>query len=41
MPVLNFTVRQLSAGGLILLPIAIIADPPVSHLTATNLLGLA
>jgi probable blue pigment (indigoidine) exporter len=40
-PVLTFTAWQLTAGGLILLPIAIIAEPPLPPLTATNLFGLA
>ncbi|MES2845150.1 MAG: EamA family transporter [Pseudomonadota bacterium] len=40
-PVLTFTAWQLTAGGLILLPVAIIAEPPLPPLTGTNLLGLA
>ncbi len=39
-PVLTFTAWQLTAGGLLLLPIALIAEPPLPQLSATNLLGL-
>lgn len=38
---LGFTAWQLTAGGLILLPLALIAEPPLPPLTATNLAGLA
>ncbi|GGF77804.1 probable blue pigment (indigoidine) exporter [Mameliella alba] len=37
---LSFTAWQLTAGGLILLPLALIAEPPLPPLTATNLAGL-
>ena len=37
---LSFTAWQLTAGGLILLPIALIVEPPLPPLTATNLAGL-
>ncbi len=40
-PVLTFTAWQLTAGGLLLLPAALIAEPNFPRLTATNLLGLA
>lgn len=38
---LSFTAWQLTAGGLILLPLALIAEPPLPPLTAVNLVGLA
>jgi probable blue pigment (indigoidine) exporter len=38
---LTFTAWQLTAGGLVLLPVAAWADPGMLDLTATNLLGLA
>lgn len=38
---LSFTAWQLTAGGLILLPLALIVEPPLPALTATNLAGLA
>lgn len=38
---LSFTAWQLTAGGLILLPLALIVEPPLPSLTATNLAGLA
>lgn len=38
---LSFTTWQLTAGGLILLPLALIVEPPLPALTATNLAGLA
>lgn len=37
---LSFTAWQLTAGGLILLPIALSVEPPLPPLTATNLTGL-
>lgn len=37
---LSFTAWQLTAGGLILLPLALIFEPPLPPLTATNLAGL-
>lgn len=37
---LSFTAWQLTAGGLILLPLALIVEPPLPALTATNLAGL-
>lgn len=37
---LSFTAWQLTAGGLILLPIALIVEPPLPPLTVTNLTGL-
>jgi len=37
---LSFTAWQLTAGGLILLPLALITEPPLPSLTATNLAGL-
>ncbi|PWE32193.1 EamA family transporter [Maritimibacter sp. 55A14] len=38
---LSFTAWQLTAGGLILLPLALIVEPPLPPLSATNLGGLA
>ncbi len=38
---LSFTAWQLTAGGLILLPLALIVEPPLPPLSATNLAGLA
>ena len=38
---LSFTAWQLTAGGLILLPLALIAEPPLPPLSPTNLAGLA
>ncbi|MFC3615383.1 EamA family transporter [Lutimaribacter marinistellae] len=38
---LSFTAWQLTAGGLILLPFALIMEPPLPPLTGTNLAGLA
>ncbi|MGH1356668.1 MAG: EamA family transporter [Thalassovita sp.] len=38
---LTFTAWQLTAGGVILLPIALIAEPPLPPLSAPNLAGLA
>jgi probable blue pigment (indigoidine) exporter len=37
---LSFTAWQLTAGGLILLPLALIVEPPLPPLTVTNLAGL-
>ncbi len=37
---LSFTAWQLTAGGLILLPLALIMEPALAPLTATNLAGL-
>ena len=37
---LSFTAWQLTAGGLILLPLALIVEPPLPPLTTTNLAGL-
>lgn len=37
---LSFTAWQLAAGGLILLPLALIMEPTLPHLTMTNLAGL-
>lgn len=37
---LSFTAWQLTAGGLILLPVALIAEPALPPLTATNVAGL-
>ncbi|MDV4145870.1 EamA family transporter [Shimia sp. FJ5] len=38
---LSFTAWQLTAGGLILLPVALIFEPPLPPLSMTNLAGLA
>jgi probable blue pigment (indigoidine) exporter len=38
---LGFTAWQLTAGGLILLPLALLVEPPLPPLTGTNLAGLA
>ncbi|WP_078059120.1 EamA family transporter [Tropicimonas marinistellae] len=40
-PALSFTAWQLTAGGLLLLPFALLLEPPLPPLTATNLAGLA
>jgi probable blue pigment (indigoidine) exporter len=40
-PLLTFTAWQLTAGGLVLLPVALLAAPELPALTADNLLGLA
>lgn len=37
---LSFTAWQLTAGGLILLPLALMLEPPLPPLTVTNLAGL-
>lgn len=39
-PALSFTAWQLTAGGLLLLPLALILEPPLPALTQTNLAGL-
>jgi probable blue pigment (indigoidine) exporter len=39
-PALSFTAWQLTAGGLILLPLALVLEPPLPPLTAVNLAGL-
>jgi probable blue pigment (indigoidine) exporter len=39
-PVLTFTAWQLTAGGLLLAPVALFLEPPLPPLTATNLAGL-
>ncbi|MCT8328197.1 DMT family transporter [Albidovulum sediminis] len=38
---LSFTAWQLTAGGLILLPLALLLEPPLPPLSASNLAGLA
>jgi len=38
---LVFTAWQLAVGGIALLPIALIIEGPITHLSATNLLGFA
>lgn len=40
-PALTFTAWQLTAGGLLLLPVALVLEPALPPLTATNLAGLA
>jgi len=40
-PPLTFTAWQMTAGGLLLLPLAVFASPDVPQFTAANLLGLA
>ncbi|WP_417495562.1 EamA family transporter [Maricaulis sp.] len=40
-PALSFTAWQLTAGGLILLPLALILEPPLPPLTLPSLAGLA
>lgn len=40
-PALSFTAWQLTAGGLILLPLALFVEPALPALSATNLAGLA
>lgn len=39
-PALGFTAWQLTAGGLLLLPAALLLEPPLPPLTSTNLAGL-
>ncbi|NLS16902.1 EamA family transporter [Rhizobium sp. P40RR-XXII] len=36
---LTFTAWQLTAGGMLLLPFALLLEPPLPHLTGANLLG--
>lgn len=38
---MTFTAWQMTAGGLLLLPMAIFLEPPLPELTSNNLLGLA
>lgn len=38
---LTFTAWQLTAGGLLLVPVALMFEPAIPHPTATNLVGLA
>jgi len=38
---LTFTAWQLTAGGLLLLPVALLLEPPLPHLTGANILGFA
>ncbi len=38
-PLLTFTARQLAAGGLLLVPVALVFDPPIPMPTGTNVLG--
>lgn len=40
-PPLSFTAWQLTAGGLILMPLALVLEPPLPPLTSANLAGLA
>lgn len=40
-PALSFTAWQLTAGGLILLPLALILEPPLPALSGANIAGLA
>lgn len=40
-PILTFTAWQLTAGGLLLAPVALLVEPPLPPLTAVNLAGLA
>lgn len=40
-PPLTFTAWQMTAGGLLLLPLAVVASPEVPQFTAANVLGLA
>ena len=40
-PILTFTAWQLTAGGLLLAPVALLVEPPLPPLTTTNLAGLA
>ncbi|WP_321342956.1 EamA family transporter [Breoghania sp.] len=39
-PALSFTAWQLTAGGLILLPLALVMEPPLPQLSALNIAGL-
>ncbi|MDK4714985.1 EamA family transporter [Rhizobium sp. CNPSo 4039] len=36
---LTFTAWQLTAGGVLLLPVALLLEPPLPHLTGANILG--
>jgi probable blue pigment (indigoidine) exporter len=36
---LVFTAWQLAVGGIVLLPIALVIEGPITHLSTTNLLG--
>ena len=38
---LTFTAWQLTAGGMLLLPVALLLEPPLPHLTGANVLGFA
>lgn len=38
---LTFTAWQLTAGGILLLPVALVLEPDLPHLTALNIAGLA
>lgn len=38
---LTFTAWQLTAGGVLLLPVALLLEPPLPHLTGANILGFA
>lgn len=38
---LTFTAWQLTAGGILLLPVALLIEPPLPHPTAANLIGFA
>jgi probable blue pigment (indigoidine) exporter len=38
---LVFTAWQLAVGGIVLLPIALTVEGPITHLSTTNLLGFA
>jgi probable blue pigment (indigoidine) exporter len=40
-PALSFTAGQLTAGGLVLLPLALILEPPLPPLSLPNIAGLA
>lgn len=40
-PALSFTAWQLTAGGLILVPVALMLEPPLPALSSTNIAGLA
>ncbi len=40
-PLLTFTAWQLAAGGLLLVPVALVFDPPIPMPTGTNVLGPA
>lgn len=40
-PVLSFTAWQLTAGGLLLIPVALLFEPPLPALSTVNIAGLA